>query len=132
MASDNISETSASGLKLVFLASGMVIQWWRGSEKQAAFSAPPILSVLTTKPDEATRSLPGQRGSAELPAIQVLGRSDLGEGRRPSATRRRSRGGRFAVVRGCTYVRHVIARRNRDDSVQGETRRRQGLQKPTL
>jgi len=50
MASDNISETSASGLKLVFLASGMVIQWWRGSEKQAAFSAPPILSVQTTKP----------------------------------------------------------------------------------
>ena len=28
MASDNISETSASGLKLVFLAPGMVIQWW--------------------------------------------------------------------------------------------------------
>ena len=29
MASDNISETSASGLKLVFLAPGMVIQWWK-------------------------------------------------------------------------------------------------------
>ena len=28
MASDNISETSASGLKLVFLAPGMVVQWW--------------------------------------------------------------------------------------------------------
>jgi len=29
MASDNISETSASGPKLVFLAPGMVIQWWK-------------------------------------------------------------------------------------------------------
>ena len=28
MASDNISQTSASGLRLVFLAPGMVIQWW--------------------------------------------------------------------------------------------------------
>lgn len=28
MASDNIAETSASGLKLVFLAPGMVIQWF--------------------------------------------------------------------------------------------------------
>ena len=29
MASDNISQTSASGLRLVFLAPGMVIQWWK-------------------------------------------------------------------------------------------------------
>ena len=37
MASDNISETSASGPKLVFLAPGMVIQWFMfmsvGSQK---------------------------------------------------------------------------------------------------